>query len=87
MQMFNLLCEKADYEYGGRLPIHVRCLSDEMANIGQIPHLEKLIATIRSREISACLVLQTQSQLKALYKDSMETIIGNCVRPEVAGAI
>lgn len=77
-QMFNLLCEKADYEYGGRLPIHVRCLIDEMANIGQIPHLEKLIATIRSREISACLVLQTQSQLKALYKDNMETIIGNC---------
>ena len=77
-QMFNLLCEKADHEYGGRLPVHVRCLIDEMANIGQIPHLEKLIATIRSREISACLVLQTQSQLKALYKDNMETITGNC---------
>ena len=77
-QMFNLLCEKADYVYGGRLPVHVRCLIDEMPNIGQIPNLEKLIATIRSREIAACLVVQTQSQLKAIYKDSMDTIIGNC---------
>ena len=77
-QLFNLLCEKADDEYGGRLPVHVRCLIDECANIGQIPNLEKLMATIRSREISACLVLQTQSQLKALYKDSADTIIGNC---------
>lgn len=77
-QLFNLLCEKADDVYGGRLPIHVRCLIDEAANIGQIPKLEKLMATIRSREISACLVLQTQSQLKALYKDSAETITGNC---------
>ena len=77
-QMFNLLCEKADDFYGGRLPVHVRCLIDEMANIGQIPNLEKLIATIRSREISACLVLQTQSQLKAIYKDNADTIIGNC---------
>jgi type IV secretion system protein VirD4 len=77
-QMFNLLCERADDVYGGRLPIHVRCLIDEAANIGQIPNLEKLMATIRSREISACLILQAQSQLKALYKDSMETIIGNC---------
>ena len=77
-QLFNLLCEKADDYYGGRLPVHVRCLIDEMANIGHIPHLEKLIATIRSREISACLVLQTQSQLKAIYKDNADTIIGNC---------
>ena len=77
-QLFNLLCEKADHVYGGRLPVHVRCLIDEMANIGQIPNLEKLIATIRSREISACLVLQAQSQLKALYKDNADTIIGNC---------
>ena len=77
-QMFNILCEKADDVYGGRLPIHVRCLIDEAANIGQIPKLEKLMATIRSREISACLVLQAQSQLKALYKDNMDTIIGNC---------
>ena len=77
-QMFNLLCEKADDVYGGRLPVHVRCLIDEMANIGQIPKLEKLMATIRSREISACLVLQTQSQLKAIYKDNSDTIIGNC---------
>ena len=76
--VFNLLCEKADDEFGGRLPIHVRCLIDECANIGQIPNLEKLMATIRSREISACLVLQAQSQLKALYKDSADTIIGNC---------
>ncbi|MFI3255449.1 MAG: TraG/TraD/VirD4 family protein, partial [Eubacteriales bacterium] len=77
-QLFNLLCEKADDVYGGRLPIHVRCLIDECANIGQIPKLEKLMATIRSREISACLVLQAQSQLKAIYKDNAETIIGNC---------
>ncbi len=77
-QMFNLLCDKADDVYGGRLPVHVRCLIDECANIGQIPNLEKLMATIRSREISACLVLQTQSQLKAIYKDNAETIIGNC---------
>ena len=77
-QLFNLLCEKADDVYGGRLPVHVRCLIDECANIGQIPRLEKLMATIRSREISACLVLQTQSQLKALYKDSADTICGNC---------
>ena len=76
-QLFNLLCEKADDVYGGRLPIHVRCLIDECANIGQIPNLEKLVATIRSREISACLVLQAQSQLKALYKDNADTIIGN----------
>ena len=76
-QLFNLLCEKADDYYGGRLPVHVRCLIDEMANIGHIPHLEKLIATIRSREISACLVLQTRSQLKAIYKDNADTIIGN----------
>ena len=77
-QLFNLLCEKADDVYGGRLPIHVRCLIDEMANIGQIPNLEKLIATIRSREISACLVLQARSQLKSIYKDNADTIIGNC---------
>ena len=85
--LFNRLCERADDVYGGRLPIHVRCLIDEAANIGQIPNLERLMATIRSREISACLVLQAQSQLKALYKDNMDTIIGNCVRPEVASAI
>ena len=77
-QLFNLLCDKADDVYGGRLPVHVRCLIDECANIGQIPKLEKLMATIRSREISACLILQTQSQLKALYRDNAETIIGNC---------
>jgi len=77
-QLFNLLCEKADDVYGGHLPVHVRCLLDEFANIGQIPKFEKLIATIRSREISACLVLQAQSQLKALYKDNCDTIIGNC---------
>ena len=77
-QLFNLLCEKADDVYGGRLPVHVRCLIDEAANIGQIPRLEKLVATIRSREISCCLVLQAQSQLKALYKDNCDTIIGNC---------
>ena len=76
-QLFNLLCEKADDVYGGRLPVHVRCLIDEAANIGQIPQLEKLVATIRSREISACLILQAQSQLKALYKDNADTIIGN----------
>lgn len=76
-QLFNLLCDKADDVYGGRLPIHVRCLIDECANIGQIPNLEKLVATIRSREISACLVLQARSQLKALYKDNADTIIGN----------
>ena len=77
-QLFNLLCEKADDVYHGRLPVHVRCLIDEAANIGQIPNLEKLMATIRSREISAALVLQAKSQLKALYKDNAETIIGNC---------
>jgi len=76
-QLFNLLCEKADDVYGGKLPMHVRCLIDECANIGQIPNLEKLVATIRSREISACLVLQAQSQLKAIYKDNADTIIGN----------
>lgn len=76
-QLFNLLCEKADDVYGGRLPVHVRCLIDEAANIGQIPRLEKLVATIRSREISACLVLQAQSQLKAIYKDNADTIVGN----------
>lgn len=77
-QLFNLLCDKADDEYGGRLPIHVRCLLDEFPNIGQIPRFERLIATIRSREISACIILQAQSQLKAIYKDHAETIIGNC---------
>lgn len=77
-QLFNLLCDKADDKYGGRLPIHVRCLLDEFANIGKIPNFEKLIATIRSREISACIVLQAQSQLKAIYKDNADTIIGNC---------
>ena len=76
--LFNRLCERADDVYGGRLPVHVRCLIDEAANIGQIPNLERLMATIRSREISACLVLQAQSQLKALYKDNADTIIGNC---------
>jgi type IV secretion system protein VirD4 len=76
-QLFNLLCDKADNEYGGRLPIHVRCLLDEFANIGQIPKFDKLIATIRSREISACVILQAQSQLKAIYKDNAETIAGN----------
>ena len=76
-QLFNLLCEKADDVYGGRLPVHVRCLIDETANIGQIPNLEKLVATIRSREISACLFLQAKSQLKAIYKDNTDTIIGN----------
>ena len=77
-QLFNLLCDKADNEYGGRLPVHVRCLLDEFSNIGQIPKFEKLIATIRSREISACIILQAQSQLKAIYKDNADTIIGNC---------
>ena len=77
-QMFNLLCDKADDVYGGRLPVHVRCLLDEFANIGLIPKFEKLIATIRSREISACIVLQAQSQLKAIYKDNADTIVGNC---------
>ena len=76
-QLFNLLCDKADDQYGGKLPVHVRCLIDECANIGQIPQIEKLVATIRSREISACLVLQTRSQLKAIYKDNADTIIGN----------
>ena len=77
-QLFNLLCDKADNEYGGRLPVHVRCLLDEFSNVGQIPKFEKLIATIRSREISACIILQAQSQLKAIYKDNADTIIGNC---------
>ena len=72
------LCDKADDEYGGRLPVHVRCLLDEFANIGQIPKFEKLIATIRSREISASIILQSQSQLKAIYKDNVDTISGNC---------
>lgn len=76
-QLFNLLCDKADNEYGGRLPVHVRCLLDEFANIGQIPKFDKLIATIRSREISACVILQAQSQLKSLYKDACDTIVGN----------
>lgn len=77
-QLFNLLCDKADDVYGGRLPVHVRCLLDEFANIGQIPKFEKLIATIRSREISAAIILQSQSQLKAIYKDNADTIVGNC---------
>ncbi len=77
-QLFNLLCDKADDKYGGRLPVHVRCLLDEFANIGKIPNFEKLISTIRSREISASIILQTQSQLKAIYKDNAETIMGNC---------
>jgi type IV secretion system protein VirD4 len=77
-QLFNLLCDKADDEYGGRLPVHVRCLLDEFANIGQIPRFERLIATIRSREISASIILQSQSQLKAIYKDNADTIVGNC---------
>ena len=77
-QLFNLLCDKADNEYNGRLPVHVRCILDEMANIGQIPKFDKLIATIRSREISACIILQAQSQLKSIYKDAADTIIGNC---------
>ena len=77
-QLFNLLCDKADDEYGGRLPVHVRCLLDEFANIGLIPKFENLIATIRSREISASIILQAQSQLKAIYKDNADTIVGNC---------
>ena len=77
-QLFNLLCDKADDVYGGRLPVHVRCLLDEFANIGQIPKFEKLIATMRSREISASIILQSQSQLKAIYKDNADTIVGNC---------
>ena len=77
-QLFNLLCDKADDVYNGRLPVHVRCLLDEFSNIGQIPKFEKLIATIRSREISACIILQAQSQLKAIYKDHSDTVIGNC---------
>ena len=85
-QLFNLLCDRADDVYNGRLPIHVRCLLDEFANIGQIPKFEKLIATIRSREISASIILQSKSQLKAIYKDNADTIEGNCVRPEVASA-
>jgi type IV secretion system protein VirD4 len=76
-QLFNLLCDLADNDFGGRLPVHVRCLLDEFSNIGKIPRFEKLIATIRSREISACVILQAQSQLKAAYKDNMDTIIGN----------
>ena len=86
-QLFNLLCDKADDVYGGRLPVHVRCLLDEFANIGQIPNFDKLVATIRSREISASIILQSQSQLKTIYKDAADTIVGNCVRPEVASAI
>lgn len=77
-QLFNLLCDKADDKHGGRLPVHVRCILDEFSNIGQIPKFEKLIATIRSREISACVILQAQSQLKAIYKDNADTIVGNC---------
>ena len=76
-QLFNLLCDKADDEYGGRLPVHVRFILDEFANIGQIPKFDKLIATIRSREISASIILQAQSQLKAIYKDNADTIVGN----------
>ena len=86
-QLFNLLCDKADDVYGGRLPVHVRCLLDEFANIGQIPKFEKLIATIRSREISASIILQSQSQLKAIYKENADTIVGNCVRPEVVNTL
>ena len=77
-QLFNLLCDRADNDFGGRLPVHVRCILDEFPNIGLIPNFEKLIATIRSREISASVILQAQSQLKAIYKDNMDTIIGNC---------
>ena len=77
-QLFNLLCDKADDVYNGRLPVHVRCLLDEFANIGQIPKFDKLIATIRSREISASIILQSQSQLKTIYKDAADTIVGNC---------
>ena len=83
----NLLCDRADDVHHGRLPYHVRILADEFANIGQIPKFDKLIATIRSREISASIILQSQSQLKTIYKDAAETILGNCVRPEVASAI
>ena len=86
-QLFNLLCDKADDVYGGRLPVHVRCLLDEFSNIGQIPKFEKLIATIRSREISASIILQAKSQLKAIYKDNADTISGNCVRPEVVNTL
>ena len=86
-QLFNLLCDRADDVHGGRLPYHVRLLLDEFANIGQIPKFDKLIATIRSREISASIILQSQSQLKTIYKDAAETILGNCVRPEVASAL
>ena len=77
-QLFNLLCDKADDKYGGRLLVHIRCLLDEFANIGLIPKFEKLIATIRSREISACIILQAQSQLKSIYKDNADTVVGNC---------
>ena len=77
-QLFNLLCDKADDEHGGRLPVHVRCILDEFANIGEIPNFDKLIATIRSREISASIILQAQSQLKKIYKDNADTIVGNC---------
>ena len=77
-QLFNLLCDKADDFYNGRLPVHVRCLLDEFANIGQIPNFDKLIATIRSREISASIILQSQSPLKTIYKDAADTIVGNC---------
>ena len=77
-QLFNLLCDKADDVYGGRLPVYVRCLLDEFANSGQIPNFDKLIATIRSREISASIILQSQSQLKTIYKDAADTIVGNC---------
>ena len=86
-QLFNLLCDRADDVHHGRLPYHVRILCDEFANIGQIPKFDKLIATIRSREISASIILQSQSQLKTIYRDAAETITGNCVRPEVASAI
>ncbi len=86
-QLFNLLCTIADDEYHGKLPVHVRCILDEFANIGQIPKFDKLIATIRSREISASIILQSKAQLKSIYKDNAETIEGNCVRPEVASAI
>ena len=86
-QLFNLLCDRADDVHHGRLPYHVRILADEFANIGQIPKFDKLIATIRSREISASIILQSQSQLKTIYKDAAETILGNCVRPEVASAL
>ena len=80
-QLFTTLCERADDYYGGRLPVHVRLILDEFANIGQIPQFEKLIATIRSREISASIILQSQAQLKSAYKDNADTIAGNCVRP------